>query len=67
MSLRCDVEVCSTYKGADPEPEIGLEGARWIRDNRGPFGLLHSGWSAEHIGDKDKPHYWDDFWGLAGL
>ena len=44
-----------------------VEGARWIRDNRGPFGLLHSGWSAEHIGDKDKPHYWDDFWGLAGL
>jgi hypothetical protein len=44
-----------------------IEGARWIRDNRSPFGLLHSGWSAEHIGDKDKPHYWDDFWALAGL
>lgn len=44
-----------------------LEGARWIRDNRSAYGLLHSGWSAEHIGDKDKPHYWDDFWGLAGL
>ena len=44
-----------------------IEGARWLRDNRSPFGLLHSGWSAEHIGDKDKPHYWDDFWGLAGL
>lgn len=44
-----------------------VEGARWIRDNRSPFGLLPSGWSAEHIGDKDKPHYWDDLWGLAGL
>jgi hypothetical protein len=44
-----------------------LDGARWIRDNRSPFGLLPSGWSAEHIGDKDKPHYWDDFWGMAGL
>lgn len=44
-----------------------IEGARWIRDNRSPYGLLHSGWSAEHIGDKDKPHYWDDLWGLAGL
>lgn len=44
-----------------------LEGARWIRDNRGPYGLLPSGWSAEHVGDKDKPHYWDDLWGLAGL
>ncbi len=44
-----------------------LEGARWIRDNRDQYGLLHSGWSAEHLGDKDKPHYWDDLWGLAGL
>jgi hypothetical protein len=44
-----------------------IEAARWIRDQRSPFGLLPSGWSAEHIGDKDKPHYWDDFWGLAGL
>ncbi|MDP9316152.1 MAG: hypothetical protein M3R24_35740 [Chloroflexota bacterium] len=45
-----------------------LEGARWFqRNNRDPYGLLHSGWSAEHLGDKDKPHYWDDFWGLAGL
>jgi hypothetical protein len=44
-----------------------LDGARWIRDNRSPYGLLPSGWSAEHIGDKDKPHYWDDLWGLAGL
>ena len=44
-----------------------VEGAHWLRDNRSAFGLLHSGWSAEHIGDKDKPHYWDDFWGLAGL
>jgi hypothetical protein len=44
-----------------------LEGARWIRDNRSQYGLLHSGWSAEHVGDKDKPHYWDDFWALAGL
>ncbi|MEO7193664.1 MAG: hypothetical protein ABIZ05_02400 [Pseudonocardiaceae bacterium] len=43
------------------------DGARWIRDNRSEFGLLPSGWSAEHIGDKDKPHYWDDLWGLAGL
>jgi hypothetical protein len=44
-----------------------LDGARWIRDNRSMFGLLHSGWSAEHIGDKSKPHYWDDLWALAGL
>ncbi len=44
-----------------------LEGARWLRDNRSQYGLLHSGWSAEHIGDKNKPHYWDDFWGIAGL
>ena len=43
------------------------DGARWIRNNRSPYGLLHSGWSAEHLGDKDKPHYWDDFWALAGL
>ena len=43
------------------------DGARWIRDNRSEFGLLHSGWSAEHIGDKDKPHFWDDFWALSGL
>jgi hypothetical protein len=28
---------------------------------------LHSGWSAEHLGDKDKPHYWDDYWAIAGL
>jgi hypothetical protein len=44
-----------------------VEGARWLRDNRSPFGLLPSGWSAEHIGDKGQPHYWDDFWALAGL
>jgi hypothetical protein len=44
-----------------------LDGARWLRDNRSIYGLLHSGWSAEHIGDKDKPHYWDDFWAIAGL
>jgi hypothetical protein len=44
-----------------------VEGARWLRDNRSPYGLLHSGWSAEHIGDKHQPHYWDDLWGLAGL
>jgi len=44
-----------------------VDGARWIRDNRTAFGLLPSGWSAEHIGDKDQPHFWDDFWGIAGL
>jgi hypothetical protein len=44
-----------------------VEAARWIRDNRSQFGLLPSGWSAEHLGEKDKPHYWDDFWGIAGL
>ena len=44
-----------------------LEGARWLRDNRSPFGLLHSGWSAEHVGDKHTPHYWDDLWACAGL
>lgn len=44
-----------------------LGGARWIRDNRSEFGLLHSGWSAEHLGENNKPHYWDDFWAVAGL
>jgi len=44
-----------------------LDGARWLRDNRSQYGLLHSGWSAEHLGEKNKPHYWDDFWGIAGL
>ncbi|MFJ9038456.1 hypothetical protein ACIRF8_17910 [Streptomyces sp. NPDC102406] len=44
-----------------------VDGARWLRDNRDGFGLLHSGWSAEHLGERDKPHYWDDLWGLAGL
>lgn len=44
-----------------------VDGARWLRDNRSAYGLLHSGWSAEHIGDKSQPHYWDDFWGIAGL
>ncbi|WP_329125872.1 hypothetical protein [Streptomyces sp. NBC_01465] len=44
-----------------------LDGARWLRDNRDPNGLLHKGWSAEHLGERDKPHYWDDIWGLAGL
>ncbi|MBP2664274.1 MAG: hypothetical protein H6Q71_2222 [Firmicutes bacterium] len=44
-----------------------IEGARWIRENRSQYGLLHNGWSAEHIGDKEKPHYWDDYWALAGL
>lgn len=44
-----------------------IDGARWLRDNRDGNGLLHSGWSAEHLGERDKPHYWDDLWGLAGL
>ena len=44
-----------------------LLGARWLQQNRTQYGLLHSGWSAEHIGDKDKPHYWDDLWGISGL
>lgn len=44
-----------------------LDGGRWLRDNRDGNGLLHSGWSAEHLGEADKPHYWDDLWGLAGL
>ncbi len=43
-----------------------VNGARWLRDNRTSFGLLYSGWSAEHLGDKDKPHYWDNFWAAAG-
>ncbi len=43
------------------------EGALWLRDNRTQYGLLPSGWSAEHLGDKGKPHYWDDFWAIAGL
>ena len=44
-----------------------LQGARWIRDNRAPDGIMLSGWSAEHLGDKNQPHYWDDLWCLAGL
>ncbi|MGW0531297.1 hypothetical protein [Streptomyces sp. NPDC003032] len=44
-----------------------IDGARWLRDNRDQYGLLHSGWSAEHVGERDKPHYWDDLWALAGL
>ncbi|MDB5369118.1 MAG: hypothetical protein JWP20_676, partial [Roseomonas sp.] len=44
-----------------------VEGARWLRDNRDPFGLLPSGWSAEHLGGSDHPHYWDDLWAIAGL
>jgi hypothetical protein len=44
-----------------------LEGARWIRDNRSADGIMLSGWSAEHLGDADQPHYWDDLWSLAGL
>lgn len=44
-----------------------LEGARWLRDNRDKYGLLHRGWSAEHIGGRDTPHYWDDMWAMAGL
>jgi len=44
-----------------------VNGARWLRDNRTQYGLLYSGWSAEHLGDKDKPHFWDDFWAIAGL
>jgi len=44
-----------------------IDGARWLRDNRSAYGLLYSGWSAEHLGDKGKPHYWDDFWAIAGL
>jgi hypothetical protein len=34
-----------------------VEGARWTWDNRTQSGLLHSGWSTEHLGDKDQPHY----------
>jgi len=44
-----------------------VTGARWIRDNRTPYGLLYSGWSAEHLGDKSHPHYWDNLWAIAGL
>ena len=44
-----------------------LQGARWIRDNRSPDGIMLSGWSAEHLGDANQPHYWDDLWSLAGL
>jgi hypothetical protein len=39
-----------------------LQGA-WIRDNRAPGGIMLSGWSAEHIGDANQPHYWDDLVG----
>ena len=57
----------ATAFGAKMFSPYVLEAARWIRDNRSPYGLLPSGWSAEHLGDKDKPHYWDDLWGVAGL
>jgi hypothetical protein len=43
------------------------EGARWLRDNRDQYGLLRAGWSAEHLGAQNQPHYWDDLWGVAGL
>ncbi|MBC9713594.1 hypothetical protein H9Y04_13540 [Streptomyces sp. TRM66268-LWL] len=60
-----------TYRGSGLGAKLYLpyvrDGARWLRDNRDGFGLLHSGWSAEHLGERDKPHYWDDLWGLAGL
>ncbi len=44
-------------------------GAQWIEDKRSTQsdGLLPPGPSAEHLGSYDKKHYWDDFWGLAGL
>jgi hypothetical protein len=53
--------------GAGVYSPFVVEGAHWIEKNRDGYGLLPSGWSAEHLGDKDKPHYWDDLWGLAGL
>ncbi|MFD7710952.1 hypothetical protein [Streptomyces sp. NPDC059786] len=43
------------------------DAARWIRDNRDGVGLLHPGWSAEHLGESGKRHFWDDLWALAGL
>ncbi|WP_338702418.1 hypothetical protein V2W30_33950 [Streptomyces sp. Q6] len=57
----------ATAFGAKLYQPYVLDGARWLRDNRDGYGLLHSGWSAEHLGERDKPHYWDDLWGLAGL
>lgn len=57
----------STAFGAKLYTPYVIDGARWLRDNRDQYGLLHSGWSAEHLGERDKPHYWDDLWGIAGL
>ena len=39
--------------GAGVYSPFVVEGARWIRDNRSvPYGLLLSGWSAEHLGER---------------
>jgi hypothetical protein len=51
-----------------------IKGARWIvkmrdgtRTSPSPhYGLLPSGFSAEHFGPNDH-YYWDNFWSLAGL
>lgn len=51
-----------------------LKGCRWIENRRKEtlgkpsphYGLLPSGFSAEHFGPNDH-YYWDNFWSLAGI
>jgi len=51
-----------------------MQGARWIarmrrKEGHTPsphYGLLPSGFSAEHFGPNDH-YYWDNFWSIAGL
>ncbi len=51
-----------------------IKGARWIAKMRDEtrvspsphFGLMPSGFSAEHFGPNDH-YYWDNLWSLAGL
>lgn len=66
-------------RGGSPDllPQVHtalMQGARWISRMRGQnrnspsphYGLLPSGFSAEHFGPNDH-YYWDNFWGIAGL
>src|SRR5262249_46589324 len=46
---------------------MGPRGRAGSGATRSPYGIMLSGWSAEHIGDANQPHYWDDLWSLAGL
>ncbi|HEX2959312.1 MAG TPA: hypothetical protein VHO70_20935 [Chitinispirillaceae bacterium] len=61
--------------GLTPQPQWQdsiRKAALWITNKRiknrrsSFYGLLPSGFSAEHLGPNDY-YYWDDFWGVAGL